>query len=160
MEALSTITKRVSMFLNAIAGIALTGMMLLTVIDVALRGSGHPIMGTYEIVAMSLAIVVGFAIPQSSLDGAHVYMEIGLDKLGPTGQNVMKTITRLFCIFLFIYIGYNLFSLAGEFRTSGEVTATLQLPFYPVAYGAGVCCFLECWVFLMEIITIWRGNNE
>jgi TRAP-type C4-dicarboxylate transport system permease small subunit len=159
MEALSTFTKRISTFLNIIAAIALTGMMLLTVIDVGLRAGGHPIMGTYEIVSLALAIVVGFAIPQSSLDGAHVYMEIGLDKLGPTGQNVMKTVTRLFCVFLFIYIGYNLFSLGTEFRTSGEVSQTLKLPFYPVAYGAGICCFLECWVFVMEIIAMWRGQN-
>jgi TRAP-type C4-dicarboxylate transport system permease small subunit len=159
MEALNTWTRRVSTFLNIIAGIALTGMMFMTVIDVGLRAGGHPIVGTYEVVSLALAIVIGFAIPQSSLDGAHVYMEIGLDKLGPKGQKVMQTVTRLFCIFLFVYIGYNLFSLASEFRTSGEVSQTLKLPFYPVAYGAGVCCFLECWVFVMGIVNIWRGQN-
>jgi TRAP-type transport system small permease protein len=160
MDALITLTRRVSGVLNVIAGVALTGMMLLTVVDVGLRAGGHPIMGTYEIVALALAIVVGFAIPQSSLDGSHVYMEIGLDKLGPVGQNVMRTITRLLCIFLFIYIGYNLLSIGAEFRTSGEVSPTLTFPFYPIAYGMGVCCFLECWVFIIEIINMWRVKDE
>jgi TRAP-type C4-dicarboxylate transport system permease small subunit len=160
MDALNSLTKRVSSIINVVAGIALTIMMLLTVIDVGLRAGGRPIMGTYEIVSLMLAVVVGFAIPQSSLDGAHVYMEIGLDKLGPVGQNVMRTVTRVFCVFLFIYIGYNLFSLAAEFHASGEVSQTLRLPFYPVAYGAGICCFFECWVFAMQIINIWRGEHE
>jgi TRAP-type C4-dicarboxylate transport system permease small subunit len=159
MEALSAWTRRISSYLNIIAGIALTGMMVMTVIDVGLRAGGHPIVGTYEIVSLALAIVIGFAIPRSSLDGAHVYMEIGLDKLGPYGQNVMRTVTRFFCAFLFVYIGYNLFSLGAEFHASGEVSQTLKFPFYPVAYGAGACCFLESWVFVMEIINMWRGNN-
>jgi TRAP-type C4-dicarboxylate transport system permease small subunit len=159
MEALNSITRRVSTILSTIAGIALTLMMLLTVVDVGLRAGGHPIVGAYEIVALALAVVVGFAIPRSSLDGAHVFMEIGLDKFGPSGQKVLRSITRLFCIFLFIYIGYNLFSVGAEFRASGEVSQTLRFPFYPVAYGMGVCCYLECWVFITEIINMWREKR-
>ena len=45
------ILRFVSKLLNIIAGIAVTVMMLLTVADVLLRAGGHPIIGTYEIVA-------------------------------------------------------------------------------------------------------------
>ena len=61
---------------------------------------------------------------------------------------------------IFIAIGYNLFSVANEFRMSGEVTPTIQLPFYPVAYGVGVCCFLECFVFIFDIIKVWTMHHE
>ena len=159
MDAVSAMLKRFSGYLNIIAGVALTLMMLITVVDVALRAGGHPIVGAYEIVALTLAIVIGFSIPQVSLDGGHVYMEIGLDKLGPRGQAVMKTFTRLLCIGLFIFIGYNLLSVGAEFHASGEVSQTLRLPFFPVAYGVAVCCFLECCRLHLEIMNIWRGQH-
>ena len=57
---------RVITILNHIGGAALTFMMFLTVSDVLLRAFGHPIMGTYEIVSQSLAVVIGFGIPKVS----------------------------------------------------------------------------------------------
>jgi TRAP-type C4-dicarboxylate transport system permease small subunit len=160
MDSFMYTLRFVSKGLNLIAGIALTLMMCLTVADVLLRATGHPIIGTYEIVALSLAVVIGFGIPKVSLDKGHVYMEFLLDKLGPRGKDIMNTFTRVLVLILFLFIGYNLFNVGAEFHASGEVSPTIKLPFYPVAYGIGVCCFLECLVFITEIVTIWGGQHE
>ena len=154
------ILRFVSKLLNIIAGIAVTVMMLLTVADVLLRAGGHPIIGTYEIVALLLALVIGFGIPQVSLDRGHVYMDFLLEKLSKRGKKVMNTITRLFCIILFLPLGYNLFNVGARFHASGEVSATIKIPFYPVAYGVAVCCLLECCVFIFDIVRVWRGEYE
>jgi TRAP-type C4-dicarboxylate transport system permease small subunit len=135
-------------------------MMLLTVADVLLRAGGHPIIGTYEIVALLLALVIGFGIPQVSLDRGHVNMEFLLEKFSKRGRNVMNTFTRVLCLILFASIGTNLFNVAAKFHASGEVSPTIQLPFYPVAYGVAVCCLLECVVFLFDIVRIWKGQYE
>jgi TRAP-type C4-dicarboxylate transport system permease small subunit len=154
------ILRFVSRLLNIVAGISVTVMMLLTVADVLLRAGGHPIIGTYEIVALLMAVVIGFGIPQVSLDRGHVYMEFLLEKLSGRARNVMNIFTRVLCLILFAFIGYNLFNVAAGFRASGEVSPTIQLPFYPVAYGVGVCCLLQCCVFMLEIVRIWRGQYE
>jgi TRAP-type C4-dicarboxylate transport system permease small subunit len=150
----------VSNVLNIIAGIAVTFMMLLTVTDVLLRAGGHPIIGTFEIVALSLALVIGFAIPKVSMDRGHVTMDFLLVKLSQSGRDVMNTFTRLLGLILFACIGYNLFNVAARFHASGEVTATIKIPFYPVAYGVAVCCLLECFVFIFDIVKIWRHEYE
>ena len=160
MDTYMYVLRFVSKCLNLIAGIALTLMMCLTVADVLLRATGRPIIGTYEVVALSLAVVIGFGIPKVSLDKGHVYMEFLLEKLGPRGKDIMNTFTRILVLILFIFIGYNLFNVGAEFRASGEVSPTIKLPFYPVAFGVGVCCLLECLVFIGEIVTIWRGQHE
>jgi TRAP-type C4-dicarboxylate transport system permease small subunit len=152
--------RSVSKLLNIIAGLSVTVMMLLTVADVLLRAGGHPIIGTYEIVALLMAVVIGFGIPQVSLDRGHVYMEFLLEKLSRRARNVMNVFTRVLCLILFAFIGYNLFNVAAGFRASGEVSPTIQLPFYPVAYGVGVCCLFQCCVFMLEIVRIWRGQYE
>ena len=89
------VLKFVSKVLNSIAGIAVTVMMLMTVADVLLRAGGHPIIGTFEIVSLLLALVIGFGIPQVSLDRGHVYMDFLLDKLSKRGKDVMNTFTRV-----------------------------------------------------------------
>jgi TRAP-type C4-dicarboxylate transport system permease small subunit len=152
--------KYVSKVLNSIAGIAVTVMMLMTVADVLLRAGGHPIIGTFEIVALLLALVIGFGIPQVSLDRGHVYMDFLLNKLSKRGKDVMNTFTRVLCLGLFAFIGGNLFNVGARFHASGEVSATIKIPFYPVAYGLAICCLLECCVFIFDIVRIWRGDYE
>jgi len=152
--------KGVNNILNIIGGTALTVMMLLTVSDVIMRSLGYPILGAYELVAMLLAVVIGFTIPKVSLDKGHVIMEFILEKLSPTGRAVMMTFTRLLCIALFAIIGYNLFLIAREFNLSGEVSSTLKIPFFPIAYCVGVCCFIECLVLISDIVVVWRGQHE
>ncbi len=160
MNTLSDALRWTSKTLNVVAGIALTFMMLLTVADVLLRAGGYPIIGTYEISALCLGLVIAFGIPQVSLDRGHVYMEFLLERFPKWGREIMMTVTRLLCVTLFALIGMNLLKVAAGFRASGEVTATVQLPIYPVAYGVAVCCFLECTVFMLEIVRIWRGEHD
>jgi len=150
----------ISNLLNTIAGAAVTFMMLLTVADVVLRAGGHPIIGTFEVVSLLLALVIGFGIPQVSIDRGHVSMDFLMDKLSQRGRNVMNTFTRLLCLALFAFIGVNLFNVGARFHVSGEVSPTIMIPFYPVAYGVAVCCLLECCVFLFDIVRIWRGQYE
>jgi TRAP-type C4-dicarboxylate transport system permease small subunit len=158
METVFQSLRVVAKTINIIAGAALTFMMMLTVADIFGRAFGRPILGTYEIVSLTLGLVIGFGIPKVSLDRGHVFMEFLIEKLTPNGKKVMHTFTRLLCLGLFILIGYNLFTVGAEFHASGEVSPTIKLPFYPVAYGIGVCCFLECFVFMYDIVKIWRDE--
>ncbi len=146
--------------LNIIGGTALTAMMGLTVADVVLRAFGHPILGTYELVSYLLALVAGFTIPRMSLDRVHVNMDFILLKLPPGGRTALEIFTRLLLLVLFAIIGINLFLIGREFHVSGEVSSTLQIPFYPIAYGLGVCCLLESLVFVAEIGNLWRKRHE
>ncbi len=161
MEKVLGISLRVSkLVLNAIGCTALALMMLLTVIDVFLRAAGRPIVGTYEIVALLLALVIGFCFPCVSLDRGNVYMEIVLDRLSKRNRAILNTFTRILGIVVFAVVAVDLFILGREFHMAGEVTSTLRLPFYPVAYGVGVCCFIQCLVLIFHIVQIWRGHYE
>jgi TRAP-type C4-dicarboxylate transport system permease small subunit len=151
---------RTSKILNIIAGAALTVMMFLTVLDITLRIFGFPIVGVYEIVGLLLAFVIGFGIPTVSLNRGHVYMEFVLNALSKRGKAIMNTFTRILCIGIFILIAINLYGVGNEFRLSGEVSSTIKLPFFPMAWGVGICCIIECFVFVVDIIKIWRGQYE
>ncbi len=149
-----------SRFLNIIAGISLTFLMLLTVMDVILRTLKRPIVGTYELVAFSGAIVIGFAVPFTSWLRAHIFVDFFILKFSQKVRNVFNISTRCLVIILFFLIGWNLIKMGIDLQESGEVSLTLQMPFYPVAYGVGFCCFIQCLVLVCDIIKIAGGEYE
>ena len=159
MDSMFGFLQKTSKWLAVIAGTALTLMMFLTVADVVMRAGGRPIMGSYEVVGFMLALVIGFAIPQVSLHKQHIYMDF-VDRLSKRNRALMNIFTRILCIILFVLIGYSLFGVGNEYRISGETSPTIKLPFYPIAYGVGICCFIECFVFLFEIVKSWRESHE
>ena len=160
MERLRSAVEWLSRFINMFAGIAITFIMVLTVLDVILRSFRRPIVGTYELVAFSGAVVIGFAIPLTSWMRGHIYVDSFIAKLPKTARSVCNLITRCMGIGLFFLIGWNLIKVGMDLQRSGEVSLTLQLPFYPVAYGVAVSCLVQCLVLLVDIAKIFRGEYE
>jgi TRAP-type C4-dicarboxylate transport system permease small subunit len=152
--------KGISRFLNIIAGVSLTFLMLLTITDVILRGFKSPVPGTYEVVAFAGAVVIGFSMPLTSWLRAHIFVDFFILKLSQRGRDIFNIVTRCVVVILFFLIGWNLIKYGMDLQKSGEVSLTLQMPFYPVAYGVGVCCFVQCLVMVCDIVKISGGKYE
>ncbi len=152
--------KGTSTVLSAVAGAALAALMLLTVADVVLRIFGRPIVGTYELVAIGGALAIGLSLPLTSWVRGHIYVDSFIERLPRTARLLLVVTTRLLVIGLFFLVGWNLVRYAGALRAAGEVTPTLRVPFYPVVFGVGVSCFVECIVMIADIVKALRGANE
>ena len=153
-------TNGLSRFFNVIAGISLTFLMLLTVMDVILRALKRPIVGTYELVAFSGAVAIGFAVPLTSWLRGHIFVDFFILRFSQKVRNIFNITTRCLVIVLFFLIGWNLIKYGMDLQKSGEVSLTLQMPFYPVAYGVAVCCFVQCLVLICDVIKIFGGEYE
>ena len=151
---------RLSKWANVFGGIILTLMMLITVTDVILRSFGKPIVGSYELVGLSGALVLGFSIPFTSWVRGHIYVDILVQRLPRKGKRGFHVTTRGLAIALFLMTGWNLIKMGTDLLKSGEVSPTLQVPFYPVVYAIGVCCFIQCLVLLADILKIFEGQYE
>ena len=152
--------RRLSVWMDMIAVCALTFMMSLTMADVICRSFGRPIIGAYEIVGLSCAITIGFAIPFTSWKRGHVFMDFVVDRLPQGKKIVLKVLTRLLVILLFIFISVNLFMLGREYYVSHEVSQTIRLPIYPFVYAVGLVCFVECYVIFCDILKVLGGDHE
>ena len=152
--------EKISKFLNVIAGVSLTFLMLLTIVDVILRSFKRPVVGTYELVAFAGAVVIGFSMPLTSFVRQHIFVDFFVLKFSQGVRNIFNIATRGLVIVLFLLVGWNMFTYARDLQRSGEVSLTLQMPFYPVAYGVGVCCLILCLVFVCDIIKIIKGEYE
>lgn len=159
MSVFSGVVTFFSRMMYIVSGVALACSMFLTATDVLLRSLRSPIVGTYEIVGLLGAITIGFAIPQTSRLNGHVIMDFFTSRL-PQGLGwILHSMTRILGIIVFSVIGWNLLTFGGDFRRVGEVTPTLQIPLYPVAYGIAFCCFVECLVLIVQL-SQWKGTQE
>ena len=156
---LKTVTG-ISRLLNIIAGTSLIFLMLLTIIDVLLRGFSKPLLGTYELVAFAGAVVIGFSMPQTALSRGHIYVDFLIAKFSQRVRNAYNITTRCVVFILFFLTGWNLFKYGWDLQRSGEVSPTLQMPFYPVAYGVGICCFVQCLVMVCDLMKIHGGKYD
>jgi TRAP-type C4-dicarboxylate transport system permease small subunit len=159
MQRLLRLVLKISKGMHVMAAVALTFMILLTVADVILRSFRKPIIGTYELVALSGAVIIGFSIPFTSWVKGHVYVDFFILKLSRKGRQIFNLVTKCLGIGLFLVIGWNLLVLGRDLYKAGEVTLTRHIPFYPILYGIGICCFFQCFVLFCDIVKIFGGED-
>jgi TRAP-type C4-dicarboxylate transport system permease small subunit len=144
--------------LQVVAGLGLAFMMLVTVIDVTMRALGRPIIGAIELICFSGAIVVGFAIPYSSWMKAHIYVDMLEAKLSKRSRLSLNLVTKTIGILLFLFIGYNFILYGFNLKQSGEVSAGLKIPYYPITFGLAVSCFMESLTLFADLLKLFRGE--
>lgn len=160
MSGFLRIVFQLSKSANVVGGVLLTLLMLITVADVFLRSLGKPIVGTFELVAFLGALVLGFSMPLTSWGRGHIYVDFLVLKLAPPARKVFHVFTRCLGMGLFFMIGWNLIKMGTDLHRSGEVSLTLQMPFYPIVYGVGICCFIQCLVLSGDVVKIFEGKYE
>jgi TRAP-type C4-dicarboxylate transport system permease small subunit len=148
-----------SRLMYVIAGVAMASCVLLTVADVILRCFKRPILGTYELVGILAAMLIGFALPQTSRTQGHVFMDLFTGRLSPGLWKGFRILSRMLGILFFAAICWNLWVMGDDFMASGEGSTTLQIPLYPVAYALAICCFVECLVLFMEMFEKKEGEQ-
>jgi TRAP-type C4-dicarboxylate transport system permease small subunit len=160
MQKFLDIVYKASKGLNTIAAVMLAFMILLTVADVILRSARMPIVGTYEIVGLLSAILIGFSIPLTTWIRGHIRVDFFLMYLPPIARRIVNIVAKCLGVGLFLLIGWNLIIFGMDLAKAGEVTITRHIPFYPVLYAIGASCFFECLVLFCDIVKIIRGEYE
>ncbi len=140
--------------MNYLAGLSILAMMLLTCADVLLRLFKHPILGAYELVGLLGALTIAFAIPATTLNKGHVAVDFMVEKLPPPAQKICIIMANLLSLSLFALIAWQSFLYADMLRSTGEVTLSLQMPFYPIVYAISAASLLVCIVLLLELATL------
>lgn len=160
MQGFLRLTSGFSKSLNVLGAALLTLMMLLTVVDVILRYLGRPITGTFELMSFAGALVTGFALAQTSLDGAHVNVDILTEAVSDKGKSILEVFNRLLGLGIFLLLAWSLFDKGNDLYSTGEVSLTLRVPYYPVAYALSFCCLVECLVLFSAILKVFSGGKH
>ena len=151
MNFLERIGNELARLLYWIAGTAIITMMILTCGDVVLRFFRRPIPGTYELVCFLGAVAVAFAMAHTTVQKGHVAVSL-LVRLFPARiQGLIESITNTFGFIFFALVAWQSVLYGNDLHASGEVSLTLQLPFYPFVYGIGFSAAAVCLVLLTDL---------
>jgi len=137
--------------LDMIAAMAIVVMMSLTCADVILRMFRRPIPGTYEIVSFLGAVAVSFAMAHTTAKRGHVAVSLLVQLFPKRLQGIIESIVSIFGVVLFGLIAWQSVLYGMDCQRAGEVSLTLQLPFYPVIYGVALSAVVVCLVLLVDL---------
>lgn len=135
-----------------IGGVALLGMVAVTVGDVVGRQFGYPIRGAYDIVKILGGVAIGSAIPLTKAVKGHIAIEFFFQKLGRTGRALTDTLMRLLVLAFFSLLSIQFIRFGFAFRESGERTQTLHLPVFWVQWILAAGCLVTVGVTLWHLL--------
>jgi TRAP-type C4-dicarboxylate transport system permease small subunit len=151
MRFLERISNELARLLYWMAGTAIIVMMVLTCGDVILRFFRRPIPGTYELVCFLGAVAVAFAMAHTTVQKGHVAVSLLVRLFPERIQGVIESITSTFGFIFFALVAWQSVLYGKDLYASGEVSLTLQLPFYPFVYGIGFSAAAVCLVLLTDL---------
>ncbi|MCX5807487.1 MAG: TRAP transporter small permease [Proteobacteria bacterium] len=160
MQKFLSATLKISRITNSLGGVILALMMFFTVVDVVMRYIGKPITGTFELVAFAGALIIGMSLPQSSLEGAHVNVDILTEYLPDFWKRIFLIFTKLLGFIFFILLTWSFFLKGNDLYKTHEVSLTLHVPYYPVAYLLSFCGLIESLVLLSNLLKAIFGGGK
>lgn len=160
MQAWYRFERALCRFLLLISGLTLAFMFLFTLTNVVMRGFGKPIVGDFEIISFLGAVVIGFAIPYTSLYKGHIAVDFLLAMLPRTVSGWIELATRVVAIVFFLWLAWNFVSMSLDLIKTKEVTPVFRMPYYPISFGLAFCCVMQCVTLVSQIAKIVGGRHE
>jgi len=150
LDALASGVIRVLAF---IAGAVLFLLMLATFADVVGRYFfNHPLLGTYELTQLALALTIFSAMPWVTLKSEHVEIDFVYTRLAPRWQKVNRLCVDLLVIGIFFLVGYAVILQGIKARASGLVTEDLGIELYGAIFYMALCCLISGLMVVQKMI--------
>ncbi|MCK9510195.1 MAG: TRAP transporter small permease [Pigmentiphaga sp.] len=124
--------------LACLAALALLGLMLITVLDIAMRILGQQVAGIYELVGWLAAAAMGLALGYTQLHKGHVAVTIVTDYLKGRSLAISRLISSILSLGLIAVITYYVGAFGLMQQATGSLSETLRFVVYP-------------WVFILTL---------
>lgn len=149
----------IARWLNWVAGASLVLMVGLVIIDVlGTKIIKTPLPGGIELVSLLCVIAIALAIAQTQILHGHIEVEMLVEKFPKNVRQVIAGIVHLLGIVLFSILSWKSFGYGKDLHSSGEVSMTLQLPYYPFVYAIGISSIIVVLVLIVQFIKVIKES--
>jgi len=111
-----------------------------------------PISGTYELMGFAGALLTAFALAYTQVKKGHISVDVLVNVFPQKVQWVLSAINNGMCFIFFMLAGWQLAIKANTLRTTGEVTETLRIIYYPFTYAVALGCVVLALILLTEFL--------
>ena len=137
--------------LDIVAGVALVAMMALVFGNVLCRAVWQPIMGTYEVTAFLAAMTISFALANCAVNKGHIALTLFVDRLPTRLRAFFDIIVSILGALLYLILAWEVTKYAIHMRRIGEVSLTMEIPFYPFILGVAFGLLMLALVSLVDL---------
>jgi TRAP-type C4-dicarboxylate transport system permease small subunit len=136
-----------------LAMIVLMAMGLLVVVDVILRRLfNSPLSWTYEVIEVTLTVVVFFTLAYCAVQRGHISIDVLTSRLPPKSRAIVDVFGCFLGIVLFGFMAWcSIRSGIGELA-SHRVTGLLHIPIYPFIFVVAFGSILLALVLVAQLI--------
>lgn len=130
----------------------LLAMVAITCADVILRAAGRPLTGSLDLIGMASVLVLAGALPHTTALKGHIAVDYFIDKLHGPWRIGVASIFHLLGMALFALLAWQFVFYGLALRRSGELTTTLRLPIFWMAWLISASCVLVVLVILHRLL--------
>ena len=153
IDRLERFTKSLSNWFSWVAGAGLVAMISLIVADIiGIKFFNWPIPGAIEMVGFLGVVVTAFAIAYTQVLRGHIQVEFFVMRLPKRLQASIIALVSLLGVALFALLAWRSYDFARVLQSTGEVSMTQRIPFYPFVDAIAFCCLPVCLVLLAEFL--------
>jgi TRAP-type C4-dicarboxylate transport system permease small subunit len=111
-----------------------------------------PVPGCIEIVSLVQVATIVFAVAATQRERGHISVEMFVNTFPRRIATLVRMLTSLLGLILFVLLVYEGISLGNEYLEAGEVTATVQIPYYPFAYAFSIAMVPVAMMMLVDFV--------
>jgi TRAP-type C4-dicarboxylate transport system permease small subunit len=121
--------------LNWVGYISLSGIVLVTSVDVIGRYCfNKPLLGSLEILELSMAVLGGFAMLYTTTQRGHISVDLFLVRFSRRTQLIIDSFGSFLGFGIWGIIAYQVYMLGMRLLKSGESTNLLRIPLSPFQF--------------------------
>jgi len=141
--------------LEIAVGAAMFVLMALTGVDVVGRYVfNRPVLGTDEIVAYGMAVIIFGGLPLATLRGEQITADFAAGWLRNVARGLFFRFSNLFAAAALGFLAWRLLILAGKQLDKGDGSTLLQLPYAPLGY------FMCLMAAVSAIASVWLAFSR
>jgi TRAP-type C4-dicarboxylate transport system permease small subunit len=160
MVVLERITRLLNRLLVFSGGLFLVGMVALTCANITSRVVWVPIRGTFELMGYFGAVVTAAALAYTQLNRGHIAVNVLISRFSRKTQQRLNAFNNMACTIFFALVTWQMMRKAHGFLSTGEVSETLRMVFYPFTYAVAAGCGVMTLVFFMDLLKALTGSKD
>ncbi|MDZ4255864.1 MAG: TRAP transporter small permease subunit [Sulfuritalea sp.] len=146
------------------AALILAAMMLFAVADMVMRGFGHTVAGSYEVIGWLSAAAMALALGTVQRHKGHVAMELVVIRMGRRSRAAVEALMALISLAVFAVVAFYVMRYGRVLHETGSLSETLRVIVYPWVYVVGLGCagltlalLVDCLRSITTLLAALRG---
>jgi TRAP-type C4-dicarboxylate transport system permease small subunit len=98
------------------------------------------------------AMLAAFALAHTQMKKGHIAVDVLVNVFPSKVRWVLSVVNNAICFIFFILAGWQLVIKANTLRTTGELTETLRIIYYPFTYAVALGCLALAMILLTDFL--------